>query len=165
MDAEGTFRRIDHVGVVVRDIELTRAAYVRDLGLEPDGEEVVGSVNVRLAYLKCRGDRDPAYLQLVQPLGPGPVADFLAEHGEGLHHVCFGVPDISRALRQIDGGSRHGGLPGRQGTCRLFPRHPPGQRADRADADRLARRGTRGGLKVTRQDPVPGHADFYLLSR
>ncbi|GEM_PF-123750 len=103
MDAEGTLRRIDHVGVVVRDIEKARTAYVRDLGLEPDGEEVVGSVNVRLAYLKCRGDRDPTCLQLVQPLGPGPVADFLAEHGEGLHHVCFGVPDIPSTLRRMDG--------------------------------------------------------------
>jgi catechol 2,3-dioxygenase-like lactoylglutathione lyase family enzyme len=120
MDAEGTFRRIDHVGVVVRDIELTRAAYVRDFGLEPDGEEVVDSVNVRLAYLKCLGDRDPAYLQLVQPLGPGPAADFLAEHGEGLHHVCFGVPDISRALRQIDGEADTAVFQGGRGRAACF---------------------------------------------
>lgn len=126
MEGKGTFQRIDHVGVVVRDIDKTRAAYVRDLGLEPDGEEVVDSVNARLAYLKCPGDHQPTCLQLVQPIGPGPVADFLADHGEGLHHVCFGVPNISHALQQIDGEADTAIFQGGRGRMACFLGTRPG---------------------------------------
>jgi carnitine-CoA ligase len=126
VEAEGTFRRIDHVGIVVRDIELTRAAYVQILGLEPDADEVVDSVNVRLAYLKCPGDPDPAYVQLVQPLGPGPVADFLTQHGEGLHHVCFAVADMSSALGRIDGEAGSAVFTGGRGRAACFLGTRPG---------------------------------------
>lgn len=126
VNEKATARRIDHVGVVVRDIEQTRTAYIKKLGLEPDGDELVENVNVRLAYLKCANDSHPAWLQLVQPVGPGPVADFLAEHGEGLHHVCFGVPDISHALQQIQGEAGTAVFPGGRGRAACFLGARPG---------------------------------------
>ncbi|MGH9187413.1 MAG: VOC family protein, partial [Acidimicrobiales bacterium] len=33
-------------------------------------------------------------IQLVQPIGAGPVRQWMDEHGEGLHHVCFAVDDL-----------------------------------------------------------------------
>jgi carnitine-CoA ligase len=126
MNENATVQRIDHVGVVVRDIEQSRTAYVKKLGLEPDGEELVESVSVRLAYLKCAGDSHPAWLQLVQPVGPGPVADFLAEHGEGLHHICFGVPNISDALQQIEGEAGTAAFRGGRGRTACFLGGRPG---------------------------------------
>ena len=42
-------------------------------------------------------------LQLVQPTGPGPIADFLAAQGEGLHHICLAVEDIPATLRRLPG--------------------------------------------------------------
>lgn len=126
MNENGIVRRIDHVGVVVRDIEQARMAYIKKLGLEPDGDELVENVNVRLAYLKCADDSHPAWLQLVQPVGPGPVADFLAEHGEGLHHVCFGVPDISHALQLIEGEAGAAVFRGGRGRSACFLGARPG---------------------------------------
>jgi hypothetical protein len=45
---------------------------------------------VRLTYL----DAGNAFVQLVEPLDPdGELGRWLDQHGEGLHHVCFGTDD------------------------------------------------------------------------
>jgi methylmalonyl-CoA/ethylmalonyl-CoA epimerase len=60
-----------------------------------------------------------SYVQLLEPLGPDtPVGRFIARRGEGLHHIGYGVADISEALtslgaggvRLIDERPRHGSM-------------------------------------------------------
>jgi catechol 2,3-dioxygenase-like lactoylglutathione lyase family enzyme len=42
-------------------------------------------------------------LELIQPVsGPTVHAEFLAEHGPGLHHVCFEVPDVDAACASAE---------------------------------------------------------------
>ena len=59
------------------------------------------------------------YVQLLEPLGPDtPVGKFLARRGEGIHHIGYGVADISAALvaiggtgiRLVDERPRHGSM-------------------------------------------------------
>jgi hypothetical protein len=39
------------------------------------------------------------FLQFVEPLdGDSPLTRWLEEHGEGLHHLCFGVDDVATAV-------------------------------------------------------------------
>ena len=53
---------------------------------------------MRLTYL----DAGNAYVQLVEPLDSGSsLAAALDEHGEGLHHICFGVDDVSQAIARL----------------------------------------------------------------
>jgi methylmalonyl-CoA/ethylmalonyl-CoA epimerase len=84
-------RRLDHVAFLVRDTE-TALAYYRDhLGLRVSSSEDLDTPRVRLTYL----DAGNAWIQLVEPLDQlSAAAASLAEHGEGLHHVCFGVDDV-----------------------------------------------------------------------
>ena len=58
-------------------------------------------------------------MQLLEPLGPDtPVGKFLARRGEGVHHVGYGVANITAALaaigasgvRLIDERPRHGSM-------------------------------------------------------
>ncbi len=50
---------------------------------------------MRLTYV----DAGNAYLQLIEPLDDASaIAGWLEEHGEGLHHVCFGVDDVEEAV-------------------------------------------------------------------
>jgi methylmalonyl-CoA/ethylmalonyl-CoA epimerase len=81
-------RRLDHVAVAVRDTE-TALVYFRDaLGLTVVRSEEVESPHVRLTYL----DAGNALLQLVEPLDSElDLARWIEEHGEGVHHICFGV--------------------------------------------------------------------------
>jgi methylmalonyl-CoA/ethylmalonyl-CoA epimerase len=60
--------------------------------------EEIDSPHVRLTYL----DVGNSYLQLVEPLDPqSPLRAWLDEHGEGLHHICFGVDDVPTAVSTL----------------------------------------------------------------
>ena len=87
---------IDHVAVAVHDLDEACARYGRLLGVEAVGRETVGAVD--LAFLEVPGS---TVIELIAPATPdSPVAGFLQRRGEGLHHLCFRVPDVDAALAQ-----------------------------------------------------------------
>ncbi len=119
--------RIDHVGIACRDLDKTIGLYQATFGLEVVSLEVNEAQGVREAMLGvgAAGPAAPAgapaasYVQLLEPLAADtPVGKFLARHGEGIHHVGYGVSDISEALaaiagtgiRLIDERPRHGSM-------------------------------------------------------
>lgn len=93
----GTFRAVDHIAVMVPDMDDAIRAFEADLGLSVVSDESLTDPPVRLVHLDA-GNVD---IQLVQPRGPGRVADDLAEHGPGLHHICFGVSNLAGTLAAI----------------------------------------------------------------
>jgi methylmalonyl-CoA/ethylmalonyl-CoA epimerase len=91
-------RRLDHVAVLVRDTEEALRFYSGRLGLAVASSEEIPTPHVRLTYL----DAGNAYIQLVQPLAvDSPLSGWLDEHGEGLHHICFGVDDVAGAVGEL----------------------------------------------------------------
>jgi methylmalonyl-CoA/ethylmalonyl-CoA epimerase len=91
-------RRLDHVAVVVADTGRALEHFRDRLGLDVAAVDEPPEVPVRLTYL----DLGNAWLQLVEPLDPNhPLARWLDEHGEGLHHICFGVDDVAAELERI----------------------------------------------------------------
>ena len=96
-------RRLDHVAIVVRDTDEALRFYRDRLGLRVASSEEIPAPPVRLTHL----DAGNAYVQLVEPLTPdSPLARWLDEHGEGLHHLCFGVDDVPTAITELsDEGS------------------------------------------------------------
>ncbi len=100
-EARALFSRIDHVGIVVADLRTARRWYEERLGWTSIGDEYIDHVGVHVSYLRSSGtagNGPVTLLQLVQPVEPGPVLAHLDAHGEGMHHVCFAVDDIDRAL-------------------------------------------------------------------
>jgi methylmalonyl-CoA/ethylmalonyl-CoA epimerase len=92
-------RRIDHVGVIVRDVGASAREFVDRLGMTVTGIADLEDGTARLLYLEA-GDTT---LQLVQPLRDGTLADYLAANGEGLHHICFAVDRLEPALARLAG--------------------------------------------------------------
>ena len=90
---------IDHVALVVRDIDASLRYFTERLGLTVLGDEVTeASGGARLVYL----DAGNVTIQLVSPTGAtGPIAQHLAERGEGLHHICLAVEEIDEALEAL----------------------------------------------------------------
>jgi len=89
---------IDHIGIVVRDIDASVSYYTDQLGFTLLSDELTAaSGGARLVYL----DAGNIILQLVSPLATGPIADYLNNHGEGLHHICLTVPDIDDTIAAL----------------------------------------------------------------
>ena len=112
--------RIDHVGIACRNLEAKIAFYESAFGLTVASTEVNESQGVREAMLHVTdGPTGASYVQLLEPLGPDtPVGRFLERRGEGVHHVGYGVANITAALaaigatgvRLIDERPRHGSM-------------------------------------------------------
>lgn len=94
-----SIKRIDHVAIVVEDIE-DALSFWRD-GLElhvthveeaPDDPSIVAFLPVG----------DTSEVELVKPITQDSgVARFLAKRGPGLHHICFEVDDINSCLQRL----------------------------------------------------------------
>lgn len=110
-------RRLDHVAIAVRDTERAVEELSARLGLAVVHSEQLEQPPVRLTYL----DAGNCYLQLVQPLNPdAEVATWLERHGEGVHHVCFGVESVPAALETIADGEAPGQLGSGRGRVSGF---------------------------------------------
>jgi len=92
-----TVKKIDHIGIVVRDIESALKVYRDALGLELVKTEFVPEQGVKIAFLPA-GESE---IELVQPTADDSgVARYLDRRGEGIHHLCLEVDDIEAALAQ-----------------------------------------------------------------
>ena len=90
--------KIDHLGIAVRDLNTVLAFYTDKLGLPCTGEEVVAEQKVRVAFLPLGQTK----LELLESTAPdGPVAKFIEQKGEGIHHVAIRVADIEEALASL----------------------------------------------------------------
>lgn len=94
-------KRIDHVAIVVRDLEASLRFYRDVLGITPSRVLDFPSEQVKIAFLPMGGP-DGSEIELLEPLGAeSGVARYLDKRGEGLHHICLEVPDIEAALREL----------------------------------------------------------------
>lgn len=90
--------KIDHIGIVVRDIQEALQVYESALALPLDEVVEVPDQHVRVAFLPV-GDTN---VELVQPTsGDTGTARFLEKRGEGVHHICLEVDDIVTALDRL----------------------------------------------------------------
>ena len=97
---EGIFRRLDHLGVAVRDLEAARADYVERLGFVELERESLPAQGVEVIML----DGGNCRVELLAPLGEdSPIARFLAGRGEGLQQAAFEVEDLDAALAELAG--------------------------------------------------------------
>ena len=90
--------RVHHIAVVVRAMDAALGFYRDTLGLAPGPVVPIPSDRVTIAFLPV----GQVKLELVAPTDDTTgVARFLDSRGEGFHHVCFEVPDLSAALTRL----------------------------------------------------------------
>ena len=130
MSADGGSRshpmltELDHVGIAVRDLDAAIAYYRSAFGATVAHREVVESDGVEEALLAVAD----SFVQLLTPVrDDSTVAKYLANKGEGLHHVGYRVADCAAALQAVrDAGGRvidEAPRPGSRGTTVAFV-HP-----------------------------------------
>jgi methylmalonyl-CoA/ethylmalonyl-CoA epimerase len=112
---------VDHVAIAVNDLEAAIKWYADTFDAEVAHREAIERDGVEEALLKVAD----SYVQLLTPIrDDSPVAKFLANKGEGIHHVGYRVADCAAALQQaVDAGARAidaAPRPGSRGTTVAF---------------------------------------------
>jgi LAO/AO transport system kinase len=88
---------LDHLGIAVKSLAVAKGIYEK-LGLVTAAEEVVEGEQVRVAMLPVGESR----LELMEATSEAStVAKFIAKRGEGLHHVCLRVPDLTAVVERL----------------------------------------------------------------
>ena len=91
-------KKINHVAIVVEDIDSALGFWRDVLGLNPDHIEEVPSQASKVAFLPTGGSE----VELVQPIDPeSGLAKYLEKRGEGMHHLCVEVDDIEGMLAAL----------------------------------------------------------------
>ncbi len=92
------YKKINHIGVAVKDLDKAIELYRDKLGLEFKGTDVVESQKVKVAFFKI-GETN---IELVAATSEeSPIAKYLEKNREGIHHICFEVEDINSALTEL----------------------------------------------------------------
>lgn len=144
-------RHLDHVAIAVFDTESALAFFRDQLGLEVVAvdEPPPPSPAVRLTYLEAGG----VSVQLVEPLDPSSaIAAWLAEHGEGVHHVCFKTDDVREEIERLAGTAPPVLGSGRGLPAAFLPSEPHGVRIEFTEPARegsTALKNSSAGLDAT----------------
>lgn len=92
-------KRLDHVAVLVPDLDQALIFWQDQLGLSLDHVETVSSMAVKIAFLPL-GESE---IELVQPTTEDSgLAKYLAKRGPGLHHICIETDDIKGKLAKLE---------------------------------------------------------------
>jgi methylmalonyl-CoA epimerase len=96
--SEQHFKRIDHVGLVVNSLDASLATYCGQLGYTLLERIVIPEQKVEAAFL----DAGNGTIELISPTDTeSGTARYLANRGEGTHHICFEVDDIVATLAAL----------------------------------------------------------------
>lgn len=91
-------KKIDHVAIVVEDIDEALGFWRDALGLELHQVEDVPDQESLVAFLPI-GEGE---IELVEPTSQDSgVARYLNKRGPGIHHLCFEVDDIQATLDKL----------------------------------------------------------------
>ena len=91
-------QKIDHIGIVVKDLNDALKTYEEVFGLKVVKKEQLKTMNVEIAFVQT----GEVLIELLQPKGPdsGMIGEFLTQNGEGFHHIALRVPSIEQAMER-----------------------------------------------------------------
>jgi methylmalonyl-CoA epimerase len=91
-------KRIEHIAIAVKSMAQFREIFEAKIGLSLEYEEYLPQYNTRLAMYPV----GQTYIELLESDGDNTeTARWIAEHGEGLFHICLEVEDIEDALDEL----------------------------------------------------------------
>jgi methylmalonyl-CoA/ethylmalonyl-CoA epimerase len=98
---------IEQVAYIVEDMDHAIPRYEALFGPFTVSEQTLDDVTYRgkradIALKMAVNNDSPVEIELIQPTkGESPWTEHLANHGEGLHHVRFRVPEIDPKLEEL----------------------------------------------------------------
>jgi methylmalonyl-CoA/ethylmalonyl-CoA epimerase len=91
-------RKIEHIGIAVKDLKSSNELFTKLLGKENYKEEIVEGEGVKTSFFMIGN----AKIELLEATRPdSPIAKYLDKKPEGVHHIAFDVEDIYLEIERI----------------------------------------------------------------
>ena len=91
-------RKVEHIGIAVKNLEVSNLIFEKLLGAPPYKFEDVESEGVSTSFFNV----GPNKIELLAATNPdSPIAKFLDKKGEGIHHIAFDVEDIVLEIARL----------------------------------------------------------------
>lgn len=91
-------KRIEHIGIAVKDLDAAEAIYAKLLGNPSYKREAVESEGVITSFFQVGVNK----VELLESTDPeGPIARAIEKRGEGVHHIAFEVDDIRAEMKRL----------------------------------------------------------------
>jgi methylmalonyl-CoA/ethylmalonyl-CoA epimerase len=91
-------KKIEHIGIAVKDLEISNALFEKLFGTPAYKAEVVESEGVTTSFFL----NGPNKIELLAATHPeSPIAKFIEKKGEGIHHIAFDVEDIVSEIARL----------------------------------------------------------------
>ncbi len=90
---------LDHIAIAVKNIDASKKIW-EDLGLTFAPElEIVEDQKVKTAFAHVDVN---AHIELLEPTSTeSTIHKFIEQKGEGIHHLCFKVPDVKKKTEEL----------------------------------------------------------------
>ena len=91
-------KRVEHIAVAVKNLNSMREVLEDKLGIEMEYEEYLPQHSTRLAMFPI----GETYIELLESdKSDTGTSKWIAEHGEGLFHICLEVEDIDASMSEL----------------------------------------------------------------
>lgn len=91
-------RKIEHIGIAVKDLEVSNLLFGKLFGASAYKQEEVASEGVKTSFFRSGLNK----IELLQATSPeSPIAKFIEKKGEGIHHIAFDVEDIFAEIDRL----------------------------------------------------------------
>ena len=93
-------RKIEHIGIAVKDLEVSNLIFEKLFGAPPYKSEEVASEGVKTSFFQ----NGPNKIELLEATNAdSPIAKFIEKKGEGIHHIAFEVDNIHEEMERLKG--------------------------------------------------------------
>lgn len=90
--------KIEHIGIAVKNLEVSNLLYSKLFGTPPYKQEVVESEGVSTSFFKLGASK----IELLEATKKDSlIANFIEKKGEGIHHIAFEVDDIEVEIKRL----------------------------------------------------------------
>ena len=90
--------KIEHIGIAVKDLEVSNKIFEKLLGTAHYKVEEVESEGVKTSFFRAGNNK----IELLEATKEdSPIAKFISRKGEGIHHIAFDVNDIEAEVKRL----------------------------------------------------------------
>ena len=92
-------KKIEHIGIAVKDLEKSVALFEKLLGKKPYKQEEVKSEGVVTSFFKIADQK----IELLNATTPdSPIENFISKRNEGVHHIALHVHSIEEEVERLE---------------------------------------------------------------